>query len=112
MTHNLPLRCIADTRTPQVAEIYCRSDKTSRIDLSSIPGNPLHYSTFCQIHEDVLEWLLDVEDKLRAMGPLEDDRDRLKEQFNSYNAFMNEVKQQDQAVGEVSFLTIETCSNY
>ena len=72
------------------------------LSLSSLSGNPLHYSTFCQIHEDVLEWLLDVEDKLKAMGPLEDDREGLKEQFNTYNAFMNEVKQQDQAVGEVS----------
>ena len=47
-----------------------------------------------------------MEDKLKAMAPLEDDRGRLKEQFNSYNAFMNEVKQQDQAVGEVSLPTV------
>ena len=47
-----------------------------------------------------------MEDKLKAMAPLEDDRGRLKEQFNSYNAFMNEVKQQDQAVGEVSLSTV------
>ena len=83
-----------------------RKEKSTQNDPSSPSGNPLHYSTFCQIHEDVLEWLLDVEDKLKAMAPLEDDRGRLKEQFNSYNAFMNEVKQQDQAVGEVSMSTV------
>ncbi len=56
---------------------------------------------FCGIHEEVLEWLLDVEDKLKSMGGVVGKRENLVEQFNEYNAFLNEVKKQDQLVGEV-----------
>ena len=35
--------------------------------MASAASSSLDYGSFCQLHEDVLEWLLDVEDKLADM---------------------------------------------
>lgn len=61
------------------------------------------YEIFCQIHEDVLEWLLDVEDKLktREVATPEVLADAIA-LFNQNDAYMKEVGAQHGEVGRVS----------
>ncbi len=60
------------------------------------------YSLFCSIYEDVLEWLLDVEDKLKAMDAIETKLlAKVKEQYQVNRAFLFEVEKQDSSIGEV-----------
>ncbi len=70
----------------------------------SIPfvGKLLDYDTFCQLHEDVLEWLLEAEDKLSTMQSLSDELDVVKAQFSKNEDYMSELDaHQHCAVGEV-----------
>ncbi len=68
----------------------------------SFAGKPLTYDLFCAIHEDVLEWLLDVEDKLDAFPAVErTELSRARGQYQSNRAFLFEVEAQDSSVGEV-----------
>ena len=62
----------------------------------------MSYNTFCNIHEDVLEWLLDVEDKLKVMNSVGSELSVVKEQYHSNRSFLIEVESQDCSVGEVN----------
>ena len=67
----------------------------------SFAGKPLTYQTFCSVHEDVLEWLLDFEDKLKAMAPVGSDLVLVRDQFHDIQAFLVEVLEQDGPEAEV-----------
>ena len=60
------------------------------------------YDIFCQIHEDVLEWLLDVEDKLKTMEAVTPETlSDAKALFNHNDVYMKEVGAQHGEVGRV-----------
>ena len=60
------------------------------------------YEMFCDVHEDVLEWLLDVEDKMKKMDAVGTELSVVKEQYQRNRAFLFDVEGQDGAVGEVT----------
>ena len=64
-------------------------------------GKLLDYETFCQLHEDVLEWLLESEDKLNSMESLSDNLEIVRNQFEVNSEYMSELDAHQKAVGEV-----------
>ena len=64
-------------------------------------GKLLDYNTFCQLHEDVLEWLIDAEDQLQAMESVSDNLDHIRCQFEDNSSYMAELDAHQKAVGEV-----------
>ena len=66
-----------------------------------IAGKLLDYDTFCQLHEDVLEWLLESEDKLKSMDSVSDNLDVARNQFEDNSEYMTELDIHQRAVGEV-----------
>ena len=63
------------------------------------------YNVFVHVHEDALEWLLDVEDALEKLEPpATDDLDRIRVQSHSTGLFMEDVRKQHGAIGEVGVL--------
>merc|ERR1712061_72997 len=64
-------------------------------------GKLLDYDTFCQLHEDVLEWLLESEDKLKSMDSVSDNLDVARNQFEDNSEYMTELDIHQRAVGEV-----------
>ncbi len=68
----------------------------------------LSYSQFCSVHEDVLEWLLDVEDRLAAMPEVggaaattTTGLSSARAMYQDNREFLSQVEAQDRAVGEV-----------
>ena len=61
----------------------------------------LHYDTFCHLHEDVLEWLLEAEDKLNAMPKVSSNLSLAKKQFDDNSEYMAELDTHQRVVGEV-----------
>lgn len=59
------------------------------------------YNMFCQVHEDALEWLLDVEDKLKQLEPVSNNLAEARSQFLRDGSFMAEVHDQHGSIGEV-----------
>ena len=59
------------------------------------------YETFCSVHEDVLEWLIVFEDKLKAMDPVGSDLAKVRDQFHDIQAFLVEVLEQEGPEAEV-----------
>ena len=66
-----------------------------------ISGKLLDYNTYCQLHEDVLEWLLEAEDKLKSMANVSDDLSLAKKQFDDNSGYMAELDTHQRVVGEV-----------
>eukprot|EP00094_Tigriopus_californicus_P012072 TCALIF_11665-PA protein Name:"Similar to DMD Dystrophin (Gallus gallus)" AED:0.11 eAED:0.12 QI:11/0.44/0.31/0.89/0.88/0.89/19/143/3398 len=64
-------------------------------------GEPMTYNMFCQVHEDALEWLLDVEDKLKQLEPVSNHLTEARSQFLRDGSFMAEVHDQHGSIGEV-----------
>lgn len=62
----------------------------------------MDYKTFCNVHEDVLEWLLTNEDRLKAMEAVGSDFESVRSQFRQMQAFAHEVLAQDFPEQEVS----------
>jgi len=67
-------------------------------------GKPLTYDIFCSIHEDCLEWLLDVEDQLTAKPPpaAASDLPSARNAYQDIRVFLRGVEAQDSSVGEVT----------
>ena len=59
--------------------------------MKCITGKLLDYDTFCQLHEDVLEWLLESEDKLKSMDSVSDNLDVARNQFEDNSEYMTEL---------------------
>ena len=64
----------------------------------------MSYDSFCAIHEDLLEWLLEAEDRLAAMEPLANELEAVKNQFEVNNDYMSELDKYQSTVGEVRLL--------
>ena len=65
-------------------------------------GKLLDYDTFCHLHEDVLEWLLEAEDKLKSMPAVSDSNlKEAKRQFDDNAEYMGELDTHQKVVGEV-----------
>jgi len=77
----------------------------------------LTYELFCSVHEDCLEWLLDVEDQLAATKGAADastsDLPSARGHYQTVRAFLSGVEAQDSSVGEVNIAdkTFSTFSN-
>ena len=56
---------------------------------------------YCASHEDVLEWLLEAEDKLKGWDTIPDDLDEIKVQFQINSDYMAYLKTNQEAVGKV-----------
>ena len=75
-----------------------------------LPG-PLMYQFFidlkkameqyCSSHEDVLEWLLEAEDRLNSMEKVSDRLDEIKIQFQINSDYMQYLDTNQEAVGKV-----------
>lgn len=64
-------------------------------------GKLLDYNSFCHLHEDVLEWLLEAEDKLKSMPAVSDNLMEAKRQFDDNAEYMAELDTHQKVVGEV-----------
>ena len=76
-------------------------EQQEEIIFSIIAGKLLHYDTFCHLHEDVLEWLLEAEDKLNAMAKVSSNLSLAKKQFDDNSEYMAELDTHQRVVGEV-----------
>ena len=56
---------------------------------------------YCSSHEDVLEWLLDVEDRLEAMGNVSENLDQIKIQFQVHGDYMQYLDSNQEEIGKV-----------
>ena len=63
--------------------------------------SPRAFEQYCASHEDVLEWLLEAEDKLRSWGSIPDSLDQIKAQFQTGVVYMAYLKTNQEAVGKV-----------
>lgn len=71
----------------------------------------MNYERFCVVHEETLEWLLDVEDRLGAMEAVPEVADgreedatslaEVKDLFGNTAEFLLEVEAQHGAIGKV-----------
>ena len=69
----------------------------------------MSYPDFCTAHEDVLEWLLGMEDELEAMRPVINEGGQQQKQdladvkllFDENAEFMEKANREQQAVGKV-----------
>ena len=57
---------------------------------------------YCSSHEDVLEWLLDVEDRLEAMGNVSENLDQIKIQFQVHGDYMQYLDSNQEEIGKVT----------
>ena len=57
---------------------------------------------YCSSHEDVLEWLLDVEDRLKAMGKVSENLDQIKIQFQVHGDYMQYLDSNQEEIGKVT----------
>ncbi len=82
-----------------VETVTLGSPLKSHANLNS--GKLLDYETFCHLHEDVLEWLLEAEDKLKSMQNISDNLSVVKRQFDDNAEYMAELDTHQRVVGEV-----------
>ena len=59
------------------------------------------FEQYCASHEDVLEWLLEAEDKLKSWGDVPESLDEVKSQFQTNIVYMAYLKTNQEAVGKV-----------
>ena len=59
------------------------------------------FEQYCASHEDVLEWLLEAEDKLKSWGDIPQSLDEIKSQFQTNIVYMAYLKTNQEAVGKV-----------
>ena len=57
---------------------------------------------YCSSHEEVLEWLLDVEDRLRTMGKVSENLDQIKIQFQVHGDYMQYLDSNQEEIGKVN----------
>ncbi|CAB4069406.1 Dystonin,Spectrin beta chain, non-erythrocytic 1,Spectrin beta chain, non-erythrocytic 2,Plectin,Microtubule-actin cross-linking factor 1,Microtubule-actin cross-linking factor 1, isoforms 1/2/3/5,Spectrin beta chain [Lepeophtheirus salmonis] len=61
----------------------------------------LKYEVYCPLHEDMVQWLLDAEEKLNSMRKVHGDLPEIKQLFEEYKEYMEELNYNQEAVGEV-----------
>lgn len=61
----------------------------------------MDYDAYCHLHEDVLEWLLEAEDKLKSMPTVSSHLKVAKRQFDDNSEYMAELDTHQRVVGEV-----------
>ena len=64
-------------------------------------------SQYCSSHENVLEWLLDVEDRLSTMEKVSEKLDQIKIQFQVHSDYMQYLDSNQEEIGKVYGYTIE-----
>ena len=57
---------------------------------------------YCSSHEEVLEWLLDVEDRLNSMPSVSDKLDEIKIQFQVHSDYMQYLDSNQEEIGKVN----------
>ena len=57
---------------------------------------------YCSSHEEVLEWLLDVEDRLKTMGKVSENLDQIKIQFQVHGDYMQYLDSNQEEIGKVN----------
>ena len=62
---------------------------------------------YCSSHEDVLEWLLEAEDRLNSMEKVSDRLDEIKIQFQINSDYMQYLDTNQEAVGKVRLYVVE-----
>ena len=60
------------------------------------------FDQYCSSHEDVLEWLLDVEERLNSMENVSEKLDEVKIQFQIHSDYMQYLDSNQEAIGKVS----------
>ena len=58
-------------------------------------------SQYCSSHENVLEWLLDVEDRLSTMEKVSEKLDQIKIQFQVHSDYMQYLDSNQEEIGKV-----------
>ena len=56
-------------------------------------------SQYCSSHENVLEWLLDVEDRLSTMEKVSEKLDQIKIQFQVHSDYMQYLDSNQEEIG-------------
>ena len=64
-------------------------------------------SQYCSSHENVLEWLLDVEDRLSTMEKVSEKLDQIKIQFQVHSDYMQYLDSNQEEIGKVYSYMIE-----
>ena len=64
-------------------------------------------SQYCSSHENVLEWLLDVEDRLSTMEKVSEKLDQIKIQFQVHSDYMQYLDSNQEEIGKVYGYMIE-----
>ena len=64
-------------------------------------------SQYCSSHENVLEWLLDVEDRLSTMEQVSEKLDQIKIQFQVHSDYMQYLDSNQEEIGKVYGYMIE-----
>ena len=64
-------------------------------------------SQYCSSHENVLEWLLDVEDRLSTMEKVSEKLDQIKIQFQVHSDYMQYLDSNQEEIGKVCGYMIE-----
>ena len=62
---------------------------------------------YCSSHENVLEWLLDVEDRLSTMEKVSEKLDQIKIQFQVHSDYMQYLDSNQEEIGKVYGYMIE-----
>ena len=63
---------------------------------------------YCSSHEEVLEWLLDVEDRLRTMGKVSENLDQINIQFQVHGDYMQYLDSNQEEIGKVNVFLNQT----
>ena len=63
---------------------------------------------YCSSHEEVLEWLLDVEDRLKTMGKVSENLDQIKIQFQVHGDYMQYLDSNQEEIGKVNLFLNQT----
>ena len=67
-------------------------------------------SQYCSSHENVLEWLLDVEDRLSTMEKVSEKLDQIKIQFQVHSDYMQYLDSNQEEIGKVyGYMIDHTC---
>ena len=69
---------------------------------STFAGLEQSITQYCSSHEDLLEWLLDVEDRLNSMEAVSKNLDEIKIQFQVHSDYMQYLDSNQEEIGKVN----------
>ena len=78
---------------------------------STFVGLEQSITQYCSSHEDLLEWLLDVEDRLNSMEAVSKNLDEIKIQFQVHSDYMQYLDSNQEEIGKVNKTYICFTSN-